>query len=466
MAALAVTAGCAVGPDYETPAFLPATDWSQAGNASVAADTPLSAAWWQAFDDAALDELVVRALENNRDLAAAIARVDEARAGSAAARGERLPALALDARYTWFEQSLESPQTAGPLIAAGVIPRDGEFYTGTLEASWELDLAGGIRRAIEAADAAALAQLAAADGVAVQVVAETVAAYVDWQGFTARADIARRNAALQASTLEIIRGKVRLGLTRRLDETRAVAELARLEATVPGLEAAAEGARQRLAVLTGATGAALPAAASGEVPAAPAAIPVGTPAELLRRRPDVRAAERQLARAVADQGVATAAFFPALTLTARGGFEAARTGDLGAGDARTIGIVPFVRWPVFQGGRLRAALAAADARQAAALAEYEQSVLGALADTETALAGLSGSGRSLAELERAVAASRESEQLANRLYRQGLTDFLTLLDAQRQLALTEDALQAAAVSHSLNAVRLYRSLGGAWPEFR
>lgn len=461
LTAFLLVAGCAVGPDYETPSVFADTEWTESVKTIDSGET-LPPDWWTAFGDAALNDYVTQALEQNRDLRAAIARIETALAGRAAASGARLPSVLLDVRYTEFEQSIESPQTAGPLIAAGVVPRDGSFYTSSLLASWELDPAGGLRRQVEAADAAVGAQIAAADGVALQVAAETVNAYLDWQGFTARAAVARRNAELQEASLEIISGKVRLGLSRRLDETRAQAELARLRATVPQLEAAATAARQRLAVLTGTIGGDLPTTVAGDLPALPERVPVGTSANLLRRRPDVRAAERLLARSVAEVGAATAAFFPTLTLSATGGFEAGEFSTLGNSDARTFGIVPFVRWPVFQGGRLRAALRSATASQVAALADYEQAVLSALADTESAVAGYDGARGAAAQLAQAVSAARESEALASKLYGQGLTDYLTLLDAQRQLAAIEDADYATQVSAAQSAVRLYRALGGGW----
>ena len=427
----------------------------------VAAD--VRADWWSTFDDAQLDGLVQRAIAGNRDLRVALARIDEARAGSAAARGARLPAVTADARYTWFEQSLESPANASALIRSGVIPRDGEFYNAALESSWELDLFGSIARRIERADADAALAAARFDAVQLQVIAETVSAYSDWQGFSRRADVAARNAQLQQQTLDIIRGKVRLGLARRLDEVRAASTLARLRSQIPTLSAARDAARERLAVLVGVTSQALELRQRPLERDAIAAVHVGLKADLLRRRPDVRVAEAALAGAVADQGIATAALFPSLALTASGGFEAGDVGDLFGGDARSIGIVPFVRWPVFQGGRLRAALAAADARQRQALASYEQSVLAAFADTESAIAGYRAAQATLHDLAEAATLASEAESLANRLYRQGLSDYLTLLDAQRQLAATDDALIVAENQVMLSATRLYKSLGGGWP---
>ncbi|MEL7310980.1 MAG: efflux transporter outer membrane subunit [Pseudomonadota bacterium] len=462
---LLLVSGCAVGPDYVQPEFGENAEWSERVE-SIDSSGALEVDWWRVFGDEKLDGYIAAALANNRELKAAVARVDAALAGRAAANGARLPSLLLDVRYTEFEQSIESPQSAGPLIRAGVIPRDGSFYNSSVLAGWELDLAGQLRRRAEAADATFGAQIEQADGVALQVAAETAGAYLDWQGFSARAAIARRNVALQSESLRVIAGKVQLGLSRRLDETRAQAELARLEATVPQLEAAAQAARQRLALLTGATASGLPKTVDGVIPQLPESVPVGTPADVLRRRPDVRAAERLLARSVAEVGAATAAFFPTLSLTASGGFEAAEFSTLGNGDARLFGIVPFVRWPIFQGGQLRAALDAADANQAAALADYEQAVLRALSDTESAVAAYDGARNAAQRLDEAVTAARESESLASKLYGQGLTDYLTLLDAQRQLAAIEDAELATTVTAAQSAITLYRALGGGWPAWQ
>ncbi|MEM7610780.1 MAG: efflux transporter outer membrane subunit [Pseudomonadota bacterium] len=457
---IVLAAGCTVGPDYVKPEFGTDAEWLQAQTETSEA----RAQWWAAYGDPKLEQLVALAVAGNRDLRQATARVVEARAGSAAARGARLPALATDVSYTFFEQSIESPQAASALIDAGIVPRDGEFYNASLQASWELDLFGGIRRSIEQADANALAALAQRDAVALQVIAETVNAYTDWQGFSQRVLVAQRNIDLQKETLGIIQGKVRLGLTRRLDEVRAIATLSQLEAQVPTLVAARDGARERIAVLVGKQSSALDLDVKGLSDDALQDIAVGTKADLLRRRPDVRIAERLLAAATADQGVATAQFFPSLTLTGSGGFEAGDASNLASGAARTVGIVPFVRWPVFQGGRLRAALAAADARQQQALAAYEQAVLQAFADSEAAIAAYRGARETLVSLRRAGDAAREAESLANRLYRQGLSDYLTLLDSQRQLAEIDDSLIVAENQAMLAATRLYRSLGGGWPE--
>lgn len=455
---VALLAGCAVGPDYDAPAFGGETTWRQ----DVEPEAGGSAGWWRDYDDPALVALVDQALDNNRELEAALARVEAAVAGRRAAFGARLPAVVADARYTNFEQTVTSPRVAEDLIRAGIIPREGEFWNTTLEASWELDLAGGIRRSVERADAEAQAAVAAVEAVALQVAAETVSAYTDWQTFSHRVVAAERNVALQAESLKIIEGKVRLGLSRRLDAVRAGSALAELRGRVPPLVAAREAALERLAVLVGTESSALELVVRAPDPAGPGAIAAGLKSDVLRRRPDVRAAERTLAAAVANQGVAAAAFFPSLTLSAAAGYEAGVTSDLFTGDARTVSIVPFLRWPVFQGGRLRAAKATADAQQREALANYEQAVLRAFADSESAIAGYTAAGQAVAAVREAQQLAAEAESLAARLYRQGLVDYLALLDAQRQLATVDDALAAAEGEVLLAATRLYKALGGDW----
>ncbi|MFK8051493.1 MAG: efflux transporter outer membrane subunit [Woeseiaceae bacterium] len=461
LVAILVTAtlvGCSVGPEYVAPAWEQDVEW----RSRIVVEEGAAADWWRDGGDPILDELIARALTENKDIRMAKGRIAEAVAGQQSARGARLPSVVADARYTAFEQSIESPQTAGPLIDAGIIPRDGEFYATTLQASWEIDLFGLRGRQIAAADARAAARLAEGEAVVLQIVAETIIAYADWRSFSARADVATRNANLQRESKNVIDGKVRLGLARKLDGVRATTALARLEADIPVLAANAVAAKQRLAVLLGVMADAIDENLLANDVVIPPQISVGEKSSLLRRRPDVHVAERLLAVATEDQGAAAAAFFPQLTLTASGGFEAGELDRLTNGAARTTGIVPFVRWPIFQGNRLRAARAAADARQQQAMAEYEKTVLLAFADAESAIASQAGARQALASIVVAADAAREAEVLARRLYQQGLVDYLTLLDAQRQLAAIEDARIVTENQVILSAARLYKALGGGW----
>lgn len=448
-------AGCVAGPDYHVPeASAPDPD---SAVANVQPD------WWRAFADDGLTAAVDEALLHNRNLAVASARLAEARAGRRAARAVFWPTIGVDAGYTWYEQSINSPQGPSSLIGAGLIDREDEFWSAIAGASWEADLFGGNRRAAQAADAREGAARAGLRGVQLAVATETASAWLEWQGNEARRALAERNVALQRQSFEITQQKVAIGLVPELDALRAEAQLAATQARLPTLSAAADAARFRLRVLTGNP----PQAADGEpmasgLPALPPAVPAGTPADLLRRRPDVAAAERELAAAVADIGVAQARFFPSLTIAANGGFESATTGELFDSASRLLGIMPSLSLPLFTGGALRANKAAAIARADAARAGYEQAVLEALRDVLTAQTLLRNEHETRAALAISARAAGEALRIAQGLYDRGLADFLSLLDAQRTALDTDDALVASEIRLRLNTVRLYAALGGGW----
>jgi multidrug efflux system outer membrane protein len=288
---------------------------------------------------------------------------------------------------------------------------------------------------------------------------------MELRGAQQRRRIAEHNIELQQQTLDITRRKLVIGLVPELDALRAQGQLEATQALLPQIRLAERAAAYRLAVLTGRPPEALleTLTVARPLPAVPASLAVGTRADLLKRRPDVRAAERALAAAVADVGAAQADFFPRLTLGATGGFESADLPDLLSGDSRKLGVLPQLTVPVFQGGRLRAAHDAASARAEAALADYRQAVLGALQDAETALAAVDAEREVGARLAAASAANAEAAQIATRLYARGLTGFLDLLNAEARLAASEDAHSQSETRLRLALVRLYRSLGGGWP---
>lgn len=454
-----VLAACAVGPDYAPPEERTETEWLTDADGAAVPD-----AWWSLLDDAALDAHLERAARQNLDIRAATARVDEARAARGIARSAFWPQAGLDARYTRFKQSLESPGAAGSLIEAGLVERDVSFYTTALDASWELDLFGGNRRQAEAAGATLGAAVAARDGVRLAALSETAAAYFELEGARERLAVVESNIASQARTLELTRRKVDAGLARRIDTLRAEAQLEALRARAPALRAAIRASAWRLAVLTGREPGDVEeqVSAAGSLPAPPESLPVGLRAEVLRRRPDVIAAERRLAAATADIGVAKAEFFPKLVLSGSYAFEAESGSDIGASDARQTALVPFVSWPVFQGGRLRANLEAADARARQAAFRYEQVVLEAIADAESALTAYAEELRSFERLTAAARSSREAADIAQKLYEQGLADFLTVLDAEQRRDEAEAARVASHTRLLLNLVRVYKALGGGW----
>ncbi|MEL7448770.1 MAG: efflux transporter outer membrane subunit [Pseudomonadota bacterium] len=462
-AAFAMT-GCAAGPNYEQPEYAPDAEWVGSESKDQAGEVPLQ--WWAMLNDEGLNEYLALAAAGNLDIKAATARVDEARALRGISRSVFWPQVGLNASYTSVEQSIESPGPVGSLIEAGLVDRELDFYNASLDASWEIDIFGGNRRLAEAADASLEASLAAREATILQALAETASAYFELRGAQQRLTIARSNIDSQQRTLEVTRRKVQAGLARRIDQLRAEAQLDAFRALLPALEASVKASSYRLAVLTGrapsdATASA-EAGSAAVLPEAPAAVPVGMPADVLRRRPDVRIAERELAAATAQIGVAKADFFPRLVLGASYGFETDDFSSIGSSRARTTALVPFVSWPVFQGGRLRANLEGADARAIGAVALYEKSVLSALADAESAIAAYVQEARTLEHLAAAADASREAAQLAQKLYEKGLADFLTVLDAQRRLDETDDARAQSHTRLLLNLVRVYKALGGGW----
>ncbi len=454
-----VLASCAAGPNYSAPETTVADIWT----GEYAGDGEIPQHWWRLLNDPVLADLLDDAATHNREIGIAIRRVEEARASRRAARAAFWPAVNFNGSYTAFEQSIESPGAGGRLIDAGLIERDVDFFTTGLDASWELDLFGGTRRRNEAASARRDGVVAEQAGVVLTVLSETASAYFELRGAEERREIAERNIVSLERTYELTRKKVEAGLARRIDELRARAQLDAARARIPALRATEIASRFRLGVLTGRAPedvAVEPSADSAS--SLPARLPVGLRAEVLRRRPDVVAAERGLAAATADLGVAHADFFPRLVLGANYGFEAEGADELGSGRARTTAIVPLVSWPVFQGGRLRANLAGADARARAAVLAYEQAVLVALADAETALAAYAEEWSTLESLRAAAAASTEAASLSQRLYEQGLADFLTVLDAERRRDESVDARAQSRTRLLINMARVYKALGGGW----
>lgn len=451
---------CTVGPDYVAPDRV----LDEAFIHAVGDDTALSPeSWWQALNDETLVALLDKAINHSPSLDAARADLDAALAARRLARSAFWPDLTLNASYTEFEQSLRAPNAIGALVNAGLVERDGEFYTSALETRWELDLWGGIRRDNQRA----MAELSAAGGLLhareLAELAETAAAYFEFLGSTARMQQLEKNLDLLRESEHLTRQRQRIGLGREIDALRASVALSATSARLPGLKVAQKASLYRLAVLTGQTPVEISASVKpGALPEPLLNLSAGTPADLLQRRPDIAVAERQLAAATASIGVAQSRFFPTLALNGSFGFEAIGASDIGTGAARNTALVPFIRWPVFAGGRVRAEVASANARASAAAARYEQAVLNALAETETALLDYQGSLESAGQLRHASASAAKAATIARKLYQNGLLDYLSVLDAERTLTDVEDQYVVAKTQSLLALVRLYKTLGGGW----
>ncbi|MBK7975813.1 MAG: efflux transporter outer membrane subunit [Deltaproteobacteria bacterium] len=467
--AVLLLAGCTVGPDYQPPGVELPPAWSRAAAAgdpapAVAPEAIELTHWWQSFGDPTLDSLVDLAVAANPEVAVATARVREARAAEVVSGAGRFPAIGSEASYVHERMS-----RAG--LMGGFLP-DPEFdlYQAGFDAAWEIDLFGGRRRAVEAAHAVVEQADESVRDVQVELGAEVARSYVALRGAERRLVIADRNLEGQRSSLELTEERFRAGLTGELDVTQSRSLLASTEAQRPRLEAERDRAVHRLSVLAGRPPEALREllAGHGDIPGTAAAgtlasrVPMGLPSDLLRRRPDVRRAERGVAAASARVGVATADLFPKLSLTGSVGLESVSASDFFDAASRAYSIGPAIRWPIFQGGRIRAQVEAADAREEAALALYRETVLVALEDVENALSSFARERERHGRLVEAVAASRRSVELARDLYQNGLGSFLQVLDAERTLYAAEDSLVLSDGAVAIDLVALFKALGGGW----
>jgi multidrug efflux system outer membrane protein len=417
------------------------------------AEQPFEARWWGQFGDPVLDGLVARALTGDFDLKIAAARVAEARALLGAAKRTRWPDVSAEIAHG--ESDGQQPGFSDERV--DVKSNDVGFAT-----LWELDLFGRVRRGVEAARAEAGAAEARLRDAQVLVAAEVVRNYLELRGTQKRLAVARTNLGYQRETLDLTRTRYDLGRGTPLDIASAQARFSATESEIPPLEAAEAAAANRLAVLLGLRPGALTSElAPREIAPHLTTLAVGAPEDLLKRRPDVRAAERELAAATARIGVAKADLFPRLTLSGFIGFIAGDAGDLGESQTRAWSLTPALTWGGFgSGGRAR--VAATEARTEAALATYESTVLGALEETENAFAAYAAQRRRLAALMQQVTASREAAQLARVRYREGAVDFLRLLDAERTLLEAEDALAGGETALNTSVVLIYKALGGGW----
>nr|WP_277602505.1 efflux transporter outer membrane subunit [Parahaliea mediterranea] len=454
----ALLAGCAVGPRYQPPSIDAPGQWQ--GAAARSADLE-DAQWWRAFGDPQLDALVQRALEANHDLRMAALRVQQARAIRASTAGGAYPSADLGAGARRQRFSGNGPDPVA-FIPGQSLNQHG--YRMGLDLAWELDLFGHTRRQVEAADARVEQSAALARGTGLMVSAEVAAAYFELRGLQRRLAITADNIALQRSTVELVERQLGAGLVSEFDLDRARAQLQRTRAQLPELRGQRGALANRLAVLLARTPGEVANSLFSSAPPAlpPRRIPAGLPSEVLQRRPDVMAAERALAAATADIGVATAALFPRFSLTAGLGRASSHSDNWLGSASETYGLGVGLDWPVFAGGALRADIQVAEARNSEAALRYEQVVLQALAEVETALLRYSESLNARAELDRASDTSARVVRLARRRYEEGVTGFLDVLDAERELRRAEDQLARAETESLLQLVALYRALGGGW----
>lgn len=450
-------AGCAtVGPDYRPPETRVSEAW--VGPVSSAA---VDGAWWQRFEDPLLAELVAAAIAGNKDIAEAGARLREARANRDAVHGRELPQVGVSAIATENRLSENGQLPVGKVPGLG---RNLAIYDVGFDASWEIDLWGGTRRAVESSEARAEAAEEARRGATLQVIAEVVRSYIDLRtAQTLRAN-AIADAQAQAGIARLVGDRQRAGAASRVDYLRAETQARSTAATIPAHESDEAAAAFRLALLVGQPPEALHARLrqAAPMPIANLDVAAGLRSDLLRRRPDIRLAERDLAAATADIGVATAELFPRFSLIGGIGLQARKPGDLASDSSLRFQFGPSLRWPIFSGGRIRAQIRAADARAAAATARYERAVLAALADSETSINRLSAAGFVAAERAAARTAAAEAVELARRRYRAGEEDLTALLQAQIAYSAADRFHIQAEAARLQQLAALYKALGGGW----
>ena len=456
--AMALSA-CMAGPDHVRPELPLPERYGQAQGAGASALHAPDAAFWQEFADPQLDALVEAALASNHDLRIALANYERANALLRGARFDHLPTVTASAEAADVRLSADEAQGVS---RAG---RDHESYRAGVQASWELDLFGRVRRGVESRRAGAAASAGDLAAMQVVIVGEVVRGYIELRGSQERLRVARANADNQRETLELVEARFGAGRGTGFDTARASAQLESTLARVPALEAEVATHQHRLAVLSGRSPDALRADLSqaAPLPAAPVVLDPGTPGELLRRRPDIAAAEHRLHAATARIGVATADLFPRFTLGGLIGSQAIDSSLLFERDSETRLVALGIDWSFLDIGRVRARMAAADADAAAELARYEQTVLLALEDVENALVRHARSREEDAHLGRAAEDSARAAQLAITRFEAGAADLLEVLDSERSLLQAQDALAQARTRTVSSAAGIYRALAGGWP---
>jgi outer membrane protein, multidrug efflux system len=451
---LLVLAGCSVGPNYHAPKVAAPVQWEVGTNTA-----PTIVEWWKTFNDPELNSLVERAVRANHDLRIAEGRLREARALRAGAIWDFGPTLTGSAGYT-------DAQRAAAAQSFTIKKLHTDLYDAHFDAAWEIDIFGGKRRALESANAQFTAVEEDRRDVLVTVLAEVARNYVEVRGVQQRLAIARKNITAQSESADIARARFNAGLTSELDVKQAESLQATTQAQLPLLDTAVKQGIHRLSVLVGQQPGALLAELSTDapIPVTPPNVPVGLPSDLLRRRPDVRRAERQLASASADIGVQTAELFPKFSLIGTGGFQSLSASDWIGPQGKYWSAGPTVTWRFLDFGRIHAQVNAANARQQQSLAAYEKAVLISFEDVENALVAYANEQVRYHALIDAVDADRRALSLANELYTKGLGDYLTVLVTQRSLFEVEDQLADSQRTVTSNLVALYKALGGGWEQ--
>jgi len=447
-------AGCkAVGPDYKRP------EWKEPvlNDLKTHQGTEITvnevALWWKVFDDPVLTNLVEQALCNNLSLADSVSRIREARARLGISKAGLLPEVDASGAYNRYRYS----DNAG-------FPGDGDHYQVGFDARWELDIFGRRRRSVESAQAAFESSCATFEHLWVVVAAETAVSYAKYQELQKRLEVAQRNLSIQQDTFEIVESRAKSGIGDELAVEQAKYNLERTRATIPGLHSSSDQALNALAVLTGVMPGELKfkIVSTDKMLSAPIRTLSGIPAEALRKRPDIRAAERELAARCAEIGVSEADLYPSFALGGSIGLESLELADLAAGESHFFSFGPSISWPVFRAGSIRANIEVQKALHEQAFIHYESTVLDAVAELRNVMSAYVREYERLEALDNAADAARNAVAVSQDLYKQGLTDFNSVLDAQRSLLSFEELVVISQGLIAKDLIGIYKALGGGW----
>ncbi len=462
---LMVLTGCqALGPEFSRPDMAITNDWASDEQSTLSAESAEFREWWTVFNDPLLNELINSAYQQNLDLQIAAVRILESRAQLGIATGQQYPQVqTLGSGITHTELSENSPNSS-PLIDTTF----GSYQFG-FDAAWEMDVWGRYRRGVQAADANFLSSLANYDDILVSLTAEVAAVYVQLRTFEERLVLAKQNEEIQQRSLHITEVRFNNGATTELDVTQAKALLHNTKALISALEVGLRQSKNALSVLLGITPIELHEQLSepGVIPSAPSDVVIGMPAEMLRRRPDLRRAELQAESQSALVGVAQADLYPSFTLLGSFGFASSSTGssdfsDLFDDDSFTATIGPTFSWPIFNYGRIKNNVRVQDARYQQSLINYKNTVLFAVREVEDAMVSFIKSREQADELLHSVEASERSVEISLIQYRDGVTNYTRVLNSQEFLVQQQDSYTSIRGDVARSLIALYKALGGGW----
>ncbi|MGA2581834.1 MAG: efflux transporter outer membrane subunit [Tepidisphaeraceae bacterium] len=509
---LLLAGGCEVGPNYKPPQVTVNPAWTESSSTEpsdiTATTQPASVGeWWSNFNDPELNSLVDRAIRNNLDLHNAYSRVVQAREQRGVTGSELFPVINADGGYQAARGSSNvtfplsafgitgspsaTPSVATPNVAhpnvvhpsdvsvapivspggpqsplgdGGIPNADTQIYQAGFDASWEVDVFGGHRREIEAADADTAAAIEDHRDVMISLVSELARDYIELRASQRQSRIAADNLKDQQDELELTQSRYKAGFSTDLDVCRESAQVATTAAILPQLEGSQRQMIHQIAILLGQDPDSLTAelSAAQPIPPAPMDVPVGAPSDLLQRRPDIRRAERELAAATARIGAAEADYFPKFSITGSFGLDSSKAQNLLDWNSRYFAISPGATWPIFDAGRIKHNVNVQKSLAAQAATDYQETVLNALREVEDALASCRTEQIRRKALADAVDASTAAVAIARQQYEQGVVDFLQVLDAQRSLLEAQDSLTQSDSAISTDMVALYKALGGGW----